>query len=328
MAEPAELRPGLVTRGYRIERALGHGGMGQVWEATQLSLDRRVALKVIADDVAADPGFEQRFRFEAQMAARVTHDAVLPVYDHGALDDGRLYLAMKLINGPDLSAVLAQRGALPLREAVSLLVPIAEALEAAHECDLIHRDVKPSNVLLEPHKGGWRPYLADFGLAKPRSDGAKHTRTGKVVGTADFMAPEQARGDRTIDGRVDVYAFGCLLYRTITGENPYPRDTENATMLAHVNDAPPVPSRLVPALPRAVDRVVQRAMEKDVDRRAHSAAALMRWLDGQITPAQRTVAPGDADPTRRVLSFGTRFAIDLAILAPAFALAYLIGANL
>jgi len=326
VAESDDLRPGLETHGYRIERRLGAGGMGEVWEATQLSLDRRVALKVIASDIAADPGFEERFRREAQMAARVDHDAVLPVFDHGVLDDGRLFLAMKLIEGPDLSAVLAEHGSLPLQQAVALLLPIAEALDAAHEQDLIHRDVKPSNVLLERQKDGWRPYLADFGLAKPRSAAAVHTRTGNVVGTVAFMAPEQARGDRMIDGRVDVYAFGCLLYRTITGENPYIRDTEAATMLAHVKDPPPVPSRVVAELPRAVDRVIQRAMEKDTDRRAPSVGALMRWLAQEIAPAAEQKKR--ADPGRRGLKPRTRFAVDLVILASAFTLAYLIGASL
>ena len=326
MAESASLRPGLETHGYRIERKLGAGGMGEVWEATQLSLDRRVALKVIASDIAVDPGFEERFRREAQMAARVDHDAVLPVYDHGMLDDGRMFLAMKLIEGPDLSVLLAKQGALPLQQAVSLLLPIAEALDAAHEQDLIHRDVKPSNVLLEPQKDCWRPYLADFGLAKPRSAAGVHTRTGNVVGTVAFMAPEQARGDRMIDGRVDVYAFGCLLYRTITGENPYVRDTEAATMLAHVKDPPPVPSRVVAGLPSAVDRVIQRAMEKDTDRRAPSVGALMRWLAQEIAPAPEQRQR--IDPGRRGLGPRARFAVDLAILAPAFSVAYLIGASL
>lgn len=300
MAEGSSLCAGLETSGYRIERCLGAGGMGEVWEATQLSLDRRVALKVIAGDIAADPGFEQRFRREAQMAARVDHDAVLPVYDHGALDDGRLFLAMKLIDGPDLAAVLAERGRLALDEAVSLLLPIAEALDAAHEQDLVHRDVKPSNVLLERHGDGWRPYLADFGLARPRSAAAVHTRTGNVVGTIAFMAPEQARGDPTLDGRADVYGFGCMLYRTVTGEDPYPRDTDTATMLAHANDPPPVPSRVVAGLPRAVDRVVQRAMEKDIDRRAPSVGKLMHWLAREIeVPAQRRPGrrPWLASPT-------------------------------
>jgi len=328
MAKPERLRPGLQTSGYRIERPLGRGGMGEVWEATQLSLDRRVALKVIASDISADPGFEQRFRMEAQMSARVKHDAILPVFDHGTLDDGRLFLAMTLIDGPDLSAVLAERGSFPLQEAIAVLLPIAEAIDAAHERDLVHRDIKPSNVLLERQRGGWRPYLADFGLAKARTGGTRHTRTGDVVGSVDFMAPEQARGDRIIDGRVDVYAFGCLLYHTITGENPYPRDTPTATMLAHVNDAPPMPSRIKPELPRAVDRVIRRAMEKDTDRRAQSAGALMRWLQQQIEPSHDGATAARANPTRRPLGFLARFAVDVAILSPVFALAYLIGASL
>ncbi len=181
MAEPAPFAPGFEVSGYRMERALGRGGMGEVWEATHLGLDRRVALKVIARGQANEPGFEERFRREARMAARVSHDAILPVYDHGTLDDGRLFLTMKLVEGPDLAQLIEERGRLSLQEAVSILLPIAEALDAAHERDLVHRDVKPSNVLLEPHGGGWRPYLADFGLARPQKGSAKYTRTGEIL---------------------------------------------------------------------------------------------------------------------------------------------------
>lgn len=328
MAEPAPLAPGVEISGYRIERALGRGGMGEVWEATQLSLDRRVALKVIAGDKANEPGFEERFRREARMAASVNHDAVLPIYHHGTLDDGRLFLTMKLIDGPDLSELIEERGRLTLQEAVAILLPIAEALEAAHERKLIHRDVKPSNVLLEQHKGGWRPYLADFGLARPQKGSVKYTQTGEVVGTVDFMAPEQVHGNTAIDGRADVYAFGGLLYNALTGEVPYPRDNEPAVMLAHVRDAPPVPSRLVPDLPVEVDRVVQRAMAKEPALRAHSAARLMHYLASQIPPPATTVQARAKDPTRRVFGFRARVAVNLVILAPAFAVAYLIGANL
>ncbi len=324
--ETPRLAEGVETAGYRVERQLGRGGMGEVWEATQLSLDRRVALKVIAAGVEADPGFDERFRTEAQMAARVDHPAVLPVFDHGRLDDGRLFLTMKLVSGPDLGAVLEEQGPLPAAQAVGILLPIAEALDAAHDAGLIHRDVKPSNVLLEPQGGSWRPYLADFGLAKSHAGNVKHTRTGNVVGTVDYMAPEQARGARTIDGRVDVYAFGCLLYRTVTGQVPYPRDNDAATMFAHVHEAPPVPSDVMAGLPAVVDKVVKRSMEKEVDRRAPSAGALMRWLAGQIEP-QPVTAVTDLLPTSRSRA-ARRFAIDLAILAPLFAIAYLIGTTL
>ena len=328
MAEPAPFEPGVEISGYRMERALGRGGMGEVWEATQLSLERRVALKVIASGKADEPGFEERFRREARMAARVNHEAVLPIFDHGTLDDGRLYLTMRLVEGPDLAELIEGRGRLSLQEAVSILLPIAEALEAAHERDLVHRDVKPSNVLLEPHGGGWRPYLADFGLARPQKGSVKYTRTGEVLGTVDFMAPEQVHGNTTIDGRADVYAFGAVLYNALTGQVPYPRELEAAVMHAHVSEAPPVPSRLVPDLPEAVDRVVHRAMAKNPALRAHSAARLMRFLADQLPPPAETVQSRRDDPTRRVLGFRARVLVNLVILGPAFAAAYLIGANL
>jgi eukaryotic-like serine/threonine-protein kinase len=327
MADPVALEPGVEISGYRVERALGRGGMGEVWEATQLSLDRRVALKVIAGDKADEPGFEERFRREARMAARVNHDAVLPIFDHGTLDDGRLFLTMRLVEGPDLAELIARRGQLSLQEAVSILLPIAEALDAAHDEHLVHRDVKPSNVLLEPHKGGWRPYLADFGLARPQKGNVKYTRTGQLLGTVDFMAPEQVRGNTAIDGRADVYAFGGLLYNALTGEVPYPLEPEAAVMHAHVHEPPPVPSRLVPDLPEAADRVVQRAMATDPALRAHSAARLMHYLAEQLPPPAETVQPRRDNPTRRVLGFRARVLINLVILGPAFAAAYLIGAT-
>jgi serine/threonine protein kinase len=328
MAEPAPFAPGFEISGYRMERVLGRGGMGEVWEATHLGLERRVALKVIARGQANEPGFEERFRREARMAARVNHDAILPVFDHGTLDDGRLFLTMKLVEGPDLAELIEDRGRLSLQETVSLLLPIAEALDAAHERGLVHRDVKPSNVLLEPHSGGFRPYLADFGLARPQNGSAKYTRSGEVLGTPDFMAPEQVHGNTTIDGRADVYAFGAMLYNALTGEVPYPREHEAAVMLAHIGEPPPVPSRLVPGLPAAVDRVVQRAMAKDPAVRAPSAGPLMRDLAAELPPATATVRARRDDPSRRVLGFRARVLVNLAILGPAFAAAYLIGASL
>jgi serine/threonine protein kinase len=328
MADPRALEPGIEISGYRFERVLGRGGMGEVWEATQLSLDRRVALKVIAPSKANEPGFGDRFRREAKMAASVRHDAVLQIFDHGTLDDGRLFITTQLIDGPDLSELIEERGKLSLAEAVSILLPIADALDAAHERELVHRDVKPSNVLLEPYKGGWRPYLADFGLARPQNGSVKYTSTGEVVGTVDFMAPEQVHGNTAIDGRADVYAFGALLYTALTGQVPYPRDTEAAVMLAHVRDAPPKPSRLVPGLPDEADKVVRRAMAKELSQRADSAGKLMRYLASHVPPPTPTVQSIEGDPTRRVLDFRTRVLLNVVILLPTFAVAYLIGAKL
>lgn len=323
------LREGQETGGYRIVRLLGRGGMGEVWEAEQLNLDRSVGLKVIRDDIEAEPGFTERFRSEARLAASIDHDAVLPVYDHGTLDDGRLYLATKLVRGADLGQHLRQHGPLSVRDAVTILRPIAEALDAAHEQGLVHRDVKPSNVLLQERSdGSVRSYLADFGLAKPGGAAARHTRTGHVVGTVDYMAPEQAQGGGQLDGRVDVYAFGCLLYRAVTGQVPYPRENEAATMLAHVNDRPPVPSRAIAGVPPAVDTVVDRAMAKDPDRRARSAGQLMRWLEQELEPAATLNATGRLPaPTVRP-AFVPTLLVNLVLLAVLFAGGYVIGGSL
>jgi serine/threonine protein kinase len=274
----AELQPGNVLAGFRIERLLGRGGMGELYEAVQLSLDRRVALKVIAAGWSADAGFRGRFRREARAAASIDHPNVLPVYETGEAPDGRLFLAMRLVDGYDLEKYLQERGRLEPAEAVALLSPVADALDAAHAKGIVHRDVKPGNVLLE--RDGLRPFLADFGLAKPVSGATPYTAVGPV-GTPAYMAPEQIKGGE-VDARTDIYALGCMVYRCITGELPYPRDSLNAIYAAHLQADVPVPSAKVPGLGAGFDALVVSALDKDPDKRPESAGALMA-LSGEAT---------------------------------------------
>lgn len=269
--------------GFQIERPIARGGMGEVFEATQLSLGRKVALKVVASELSADAVFVERFRREARAAAAIEHPNILPVYETGETEDGRLYMAMRLVRGGDLASLLREQGRLEPGAAVHILAQVADALDAAHDDGLVHRDVKPANVLLEQGSGGRTvAYLADFGLAKTGTVGsaAYQTRSGHVVGTVDYMAPEQVRGERVGRG-ADVYAFGCMLFAALTGAPPYKRESDYDTMSAHINEPVPVPSQLLPTIPQALDKVVFRAMAKDPQARAHSAGALMRWAASQ-----------------------------------------------
>jgi serine/threonine protein kinase len=256
--------------------------MGDLYEATQLSLGRRVALKVISTQLA-DSEYEERFRREARMAASLDHPNILPVYQTGELADGTLYMAMRLNQGPDLRGLVKKYGPLSPGAAVAILSQVGEALDAAHGLGLVHRDVKPANVLLESREGAWHAYLTDFGIAFT-SDHTRQTAPGQLIGTVDYLAPEQIMDGATGPG-VDVYAFGCMLYECLTGAPPYRRDVASATLIAHISAPTPLPSATRPGLPKALDVVVARAMEKEPDKRAASLSALMRWAGDQLNAA-------------------------------------------
>ena len=234
--------------GYRLERKVGGGGMGVVWLARDRTLERPVALKLIRSDIAADPGFRERFAREAKLAASLDHAHVLPVYEAGEAD-GELYLAMRFVEGHDLATLMATERRLEPRRAARLLAQVALALDAAHAAGLVHRDVKPANILIATQDGAEHAYLSDFGLTIQVSDGVRLTRAGLFIGTVSYAAPEQLRGER-VDARTDVYALGCVLYQCLTGEVPYPRDSDSAALLAHLGDPVPRPSEHADA-PRA-----------------------------------------------------------------------------
>jgi Protein kinase domain len=295
-----EVLEGDQIAGCRIEAVAGRGGMGIVYRATQLSLGRPVAVKLIAPDHAADPGFRERFERESRLAAAIDHPNVIPVHEAGE-EDGRLYLVMRWVSGADLHGLIARTGRLEPRRAAAIAAQVAGALDAAHAAGLVHRDVKPANVLLS----GDHAYLADFGLTRPVASDTRLTTTGHWLGTADYMAPEQF-GAEPLDARADVYALGCVLCAMLTGEPPFRRDTVPATMLAHLQDPPPAPSE-VAGVPREFDRVVARALAKSPEQRYPSAGDLGRAAvaaaEGRVTTeAERSVARGAAAPrptTRR-----------------------------
>jgi serine/threonine-protein kinase len=266
------LEPTAIIAGYRIEEVVGRGGMGVVYRATQLALQRTVAIKLIATERTQDPVFRERFKLESRIAASIEHASVVPVYEAGE-DDGLLFIAMRLVEGIDLAQLLERLGALEPARALRLGNQLAGALDAAHARGLVHRDVKPANVLLtvdEPEHA----YLTDFGVAKQIGASAGVTRIDQWVGTLDYLAPEQIRGD-PVDASADIYALAGLLHHCLTGQTPFPRDTEAAKLWAHVNAAPPSPNQLRPSLPQALDDVIARGMAKDPARRFATAAELV-----------------------------------------------------
>jgi serine/threonine protein kinase len=260
--QPADPRLGTVVAGYRIDTRLGRGGMGVVYLAEHQTLRRRAALKIIAPDLAESGDFRERFLREARIAAGLVHPNVVTVYDAGDVD-GLLYLAMQYVPGQDLAQVLRDERRLGPYRVLDIGRQIGAALDAAHEHGLIHRDVKPANVLID----GRLAFLTDFGLTKERTaTGEGLTRVGEVVGTTHYLAPEQVEG-HGVDGRADVYALGCLLYHCLTGEVPFPRDNDMAVLYAHLHDEPPRVSDKRSGLPDGLDAVIAKAMDKSPDRR-------------------------------------------------------------
>jgi serine/threonine protein kinase len=283
---------------YRIDGLVSRGGMGVVYRATDTGLERTVALKVIAPEVAADPGFRERFVHESRLAAALDHPNVIPVYEAGE-HDGTLFLAMRFVDGMDLREAIALAGALEPGRAVRIVAQVAGALDAAHGRGLVHRDVKPANVLLSGPAGEEHPYLTDFGIAKRLDATSGLTQSGQLVGTLDYAAPEQISG-APVDARTDVYALGCLLYAALTGGPPFPRDAAPAVMLAHLHAPSPAASSSRPGVPPALDAVVHRALAKQPADRFPSAGDLGRAataaLRDEAPPGEHTVARGEAAP--------------------------------
>jgi serine/threonine-protein kinase len=269
MSEHA-LAPGDAVGGYRIDRLIGRGGMGSVYEATQLSLERTVALKVIAPDLSADASFRERFRREGRIQARIDHPHIIPIHDAGESGHG-LFLAMRLVRGANLVEVLAG-GTLDTVGSLHLLGQTAGALDAAHEAGLVHRDIKPHNILVELRRAE-HAYLADFGITKAEGD-PNLTVTGSIVGTIDYMAPEQFLG-RPATRASDVYSFGCVLYECLTGSVPFAKETSVAVMFAHVSEEPPSACERRPELPGEIDAVIARALAKEPDERFPTATELV-----------------------------------------------------
>jgi len=286
-----EFAPGDVFVGHRIEGLAGRGGMGVVYRATQLDLARTVALKVITPALADEPDFRARFVAESRAAASIEHPNVLPVYSAGD-HDGVLYIVMRYVDGPDMRALVRASGGLDPDRAAGIVAQVGAALDAAHRHGLVHRDVKPANVLIDAQE---HAYLTDFGLTKRLASTVDPSRSGSWVGTLGYVAPEQIRGER-VDARTDVYALGCVLVHALAGRAPYMRETDEATMWAHLNAPPPSE-----AVPPEFEGVVARALAKDPSDRYQSTgdlgrAALAAAGRSDVRAPERLVARGAAAP--------------------------------
>jgi len=288
---PAELAPGTVVAGYRIEALLGRGAMAEVYRAQDETLGSVVALKLLDRLSAADDRFRQRFERESTIAASLEHPNVVPVLATGE-DDDHLYLAMELIDGSDLRRLLRENGRLEPGRAIALIEQFAGALDTAHKAGLVHRDVKPGNILV----AGDRAYICDFGLARHVSSVSSLTGDRGFVGTIDYVPPEQIEGG-TVDGRADVYSLGCVLYECLAGSRPFERDSELSVVFAHLNEPPPKITDVRPDLPAAFDDVFAVALAKDPDDRYSTcgefADAARAALAGQVLARRR--------PRRRLL---------------------------
>ncbi len=301
-AAPPGFAPGSRVAGYRLEEQIGRGGMAVVFRAHDERLNRQVALKILAPLLAADAAFRQRFIAESQAAAAVDDPNIIPIYEAGEAD-GVLFIAMRLVRGGDLKSMVAQHGPLAPGRAGPILSAVASALDAAHAAGLVHRDVKPANMLLEARPG--RPdhvYLSDFGVSKAALATTGLTGSGQFLGTVDYAAPEQIQ-DRSVDGRTDQYALGCSAFELLCGQPPFFGKQWMAGMYAHVAQAPPPPTSLRPDLPGAVDQVFARVLAKSPDDRYATcqdfAAALTVALGARRSAAEEPATAGPslaADP--------------------------------
>jgi tRNA A-37 threonylcarbamoyl transferase component Bud32 len=299
---------GRIVGSYRIVEKIGEGGMGAVYRAVDEMLDREVAIKAIRPELARDPEIVERFRAEAKILARVHHPAIATIYSFFH-DGGELFLAMEFVRGRTLSEALAADGAIPWHRAVALLATALDGIEQAHRAGIIHRDLKPDNLMLTQ---GPALKVMDFGIA--RVPGTDHlTRTGLLIGTLRYVAPEQIRGEE-VDRRTDLYALGVVLYQMLTGRVPFEGPTDFAILKAQLEEVPAPPRSLAPDVPAWLDRIVLKALEKEPDRRFQTAEELRLFLASQgslplpgtsdrelptmVLPARPPAPPGSPDTTK------------------------------
>lgn len=286
----------LLNDRYELERKIGEGGMARVYRARDRRLDRVVAVKMLHSHFTSDPTFLRRFNLEAQAAAKLQHPGIVEVYDVGQ-DGDNPYIVMEFVDGSDLKTMLL-RGAIPIDETVRIGEMVAEALDVAHRAGLVHRDVKPQNILIG--KNGTAK-ITDFGIAKSSAVSSAMTQTGVVFGTADYISPEQARGERATP-RSDIYALGVTLYETLTGRLPFSGDSAISVAMQHLNAEPPPPRLINPRIPQRLEAIVLQALSKDPEARQGSASELARQLRDyrnaieQDTVGRTAVAPAPRPP--------------------------------
>jgi tRNA A-37 threonylcarbamoyl transferase component Bud32/streptogramin lyase len=316
-----DLASGTEFAGYRIERTLGRGGMGVVYLAEHERLKRKVALKVLAPELAVDERFRERFIRESELAASLDQPNVLPVYDAGE-QDGHLFIAMRYVDGADLRELIDE-SPVSVDDMLTVLADVARALDAAHSKGLVHRDVKPGNILIARSSGSRaieHVYLTDFGLTKRSTSRSGLTGTGVFVGTLEYAAPEQFEG-KPLGPQTDVYSLGCVLFECLTGEPPFRREQDAAVMYAHLHDPPPSAATLRPGLSRNVDQVIEKAMAKRPDDRYATAGELSSALRDAVAGKQAS-EPRPFRPRSR-----GRLAVAGALVAVAVMLAIVVLAR-
>jgi serine/threonine-protein kinase len=326
MSQSTDPRLGTTLGGYRIDSLIGRGGMSVVYLAEDLHLGRKVALKFLAPELVLDGKFQERFVRESRLAASLEHPNIVTVYDAREAD-GQLYLAMRYVAGTDLKRLIASDGPFDAGRTISIIAQAASALDAAHAESLIHRDVKPGNILVTPRRDPAardRVYLSDFGLTKRATSESGITATGQFVGTLDYAAPEQFEA-RTLDGRADVYSLGCLLYECLTGEVPYPRENQAALVFAHLQSPAPKVTDKRPELPPAIDDVVAKAMAKRPEDRYGSAGELAEAAAGALgvdsvapttptTPTRPLPVPPRGPSRRTLVIAGTAMVVIVGLI--------------
>jgi serine/threonine-protein kinase len=308
----ADPRFGGEPAGYRIERLLGRGGMSVVYLAEDTRLRRRVALKLLAPELAEDTRFRERFLRESRLAASIDHPNVIPIYEAGETE-GVLFIAMRFVEGTDLKALLEREGRLEPARALALLAQVAEALDVAHEQGLIHRDVKPGNMLISSRAGREHVYLSDFGLTKQTGSESGLTESGQFMGTVDYVSPEQvARQPATAAS--DLYALGCVLFECLAGEPPFRAESLMGVLYGHVNEPVPSLRERRPELPEAIDPVIERALAKDPGERYPTCRELVEEARSALGVSGEMAQPA-AGFTRRRLFVAAGAAVGVAAAA-------------
>jgi predicted Ser/Thr protein kinase len=284
MTDPLEQRV-LAALGsqYEVQEEIGRGGMSVVFRARDIRLDRPVAIKVLPPELAYDPAIRTRFTREAQTSAHLAHPHIVPIHDVGERE-GIAYFVMSLVSGGNLASLLAREPRQPVEEVRRVLAEIADALSYAHMRGVVHRDIKPDNVLLDADTG--RVVVTDFGIARAIEGGSRLTLTGMAMGTPAYMSPEQAEGEREIDGRSDIYSLGVVAYQMLTGRVPFTGGNSMALLLKHVTEKPRPIAELRPDAPRQLSDAIERALEKSPEDRWPSAAALREAVESEGRPTR------------------------------------------